>query len=395
MKPSICLTFKVHQPVQLKLYRFFDIGKDSHYYDEFANRSLIRKSSLMSYIPMNKILLSMIKSSKGKLKVSFAISGMTLDMMDRYCPEAIDSFRELADTGCVEFICVPFFHSLAAIGNEFEFYHQISKEQKTIKEYFGQETVTLANTDMVYSDNIGEKVASYGFKAMITEGSRHILGWRSPNYIYSCAFNKKLKLFLRNPSLSDDISLRFSDRGWDQWPLTAEKYYEWVKKAESDQVLNICLNYKCFGEYNTAQSGIFDFAKSFLDIVLKDGKFNFATPGELAAQKAADVLEVQDPISCEDEERDLSKWLGNELQKDAFNKLYAMQEKLAIINLPQLWEDYGLLQASDNFYYMNTKLFTDGGAHHNASPYDTPYEAFINYMNVLADFAIRIENEMN
>ena len=395
MKPSICLTFKVHQPNQFRLYRFFDIGNDSHYYDDFANRTMLKKVSANSYFPMNDLLMKLIAESKGKLKVAFAISGTALDQMDRYCPELLDSFKALYDTGCVEFIAEPYYHSLAAVQDLAEFEHQVEKHRQALKEYFGAEPSSFVNTDMVYTDNIGEKVYQMGFKAMITEGARHTLGWRSPNYVYKSAFAPKLKLLLRNGSLSDDISLRFAQHGWDEWPLTAEKYYSWLKQAAGDQVINLCMNYRIFGDYINADEGIFDFFTSLVRLVLEDKTFQFATPSEATKAKAADVLDVQDPISCEDEERDMANWLGNELQKDAFNKLYALKEKLSIINLPQLWEDFGHLQESDHFYNMNTKFFSDGGFHRYVNPYDTPYEAFINYMNVLADFSIRVQNELN
>lgn len=395
MKPSICLTFKIHNPAQLRLYRFFDIGKDSHYYDDFANRSLMKKFAASSYLPMNNLILNLINETKGKLKVAFAISGTTLEQMDRYCPELLDSFKALQDTGCVEFVCEPYYHSMAAVQNDSEFLHQAMKHKAALKEYLGAEATTFVNTDMVYTDEIGQKVYDMGFKAMITEGAKHMLGWKSPNYVYSNVFNPKLKLILRNPSISDDLSLRFNDHGWDQWPLTAEKYYGWIKQAAADQVVNICLNYKVFGEFNSAETGIFDFFAAFVRDVVADGTFNFALPCEAAKLKAVDTLQVEDPISCVDEERDMARWLGNELQKDAFNKLYALQEKLSIVGLPQLWEDYGHLQESDNFYNMNTKFFSDKSNHRYINPYDTPYEAFINYMNVLADFALRVDNELN
>ena len=293
----------------------------------------------------------------------------------------------------MDFVCEPYYHSLAAIGNESEFVHQIVKHKNALKDYIGADAQVFTNTDMTYTDAIGETVAKQGFKAMITEGASHILGWRSPNFVYSNVFNPDLKLLLRNPGLSDDLSLRFSSRDWDQWPLTAEKYLDWIKAAKDEQVVNICMNTRVFGDYNDENSGIFAFLEDFANRVINDGTFSFATPTELASLKAVDTLDVQDPVSCEDEERDLAKWLGNELQKDAFNKLYALQEKLSIVNLPQLWEDYGHLQESDNFYNMNTKFFTDGGSHRYVNPYDTPYEAFINFMNVLSDFAIRVQNE--
>lgn len=395
MKPSICLTFKIHQCSQLRLYRFFDIGKDSHYYDDFANRSMMKKTAVNSYLPMNELVMKLIKETKGKVKVAFAISGSALEQMDRYCPELLDSFKDLYETGCVEFVCEPYYHSMAAVGDTHEFIHQIEKHRAALKSYFGAEAKTFVNTDMVYNDTIGEIVAGQGFDAMITEGARHILGWRSPNYLYKSAFAPKMKLLLRNASLSDDLSLRFGEHSWDQWPLTADKYYSWVSQAASDQVVNLCMNYKLFGDFISREDGIFDFFEAFARMVVADGKFNFALPCEVARQKAGEVLVVDEPISCEDEERDMAKWLGNELQKDAFNKIYALQEKLSIINLPQLWEDYGHLQESDHFYNMNTKFFTDGGSHRYVNPYDTPYEAFINYMNVLADFSIRVNEEEN
>ena len=395
MKPSICLTFKVHEPARLRLYRFFDIGKESHYYDDFANRSAVVKAASSCYLPMNELLLKLVRESKGRFKVAFAVSGTALELFDRYCPEVIDGFRELNETGCAEFLCEPYYHSMAAVGDNAEFLHQIKKQKDALKTYIGAEAKTFVNTDMVYTDAIGEKVQEAGFNAILTEGARHILGWRSPNFVYRGAYSPKLKLLLRNAGLSDDISLRFDSHEWDEWPLTAEKYYGWLCGCQRDQVVNICLNYKLFGDYFNKDTGIFDFFGSFVNLVLKDGKFNFATPAEAASKTAVDSFDVQDPVSCEDEERDMAKWLGNELQKDAFNKLYALREELSIINLPQLWEDYGHLQESDHFYNMNTKFFSDGGTHRYVNPYDTPYEAFINYMNVLADFALRVRNESN
>lgn len=395
MKPSICLTFKVHEPNNLRLYRFFDIGKDSHYYDDFANRTAMKKDAAMCYLPMNNLLLRLIRQTKGKLKVNFAISGQALEHMDRYCPEVLDSFNELAKTGCVEFLGLPYFHSMAAVQDENEFRHQAIKHRDAIKSYFGLEPVSFTNSDMVYTDNIGAVVADLGFKTMLTEGARHILGWRSPNFVYSNAFNPKLKLVLRNGSLSDDISMRFGERSWNNWPLTADKYYGWLRQAGGEDVVNLCMNYKVFGLYQRAEDGIYDFFESLVLTVLEDGVFQFSTIAEASRRKAVDTLSVEDPISAEDEEHDMAKWLGNELQKEAFNKLYALREKIALSNLPQLWEDFGHLQASDHFYNMNTKFFSDGGSHRYVNPYDTPYEAFINYMNVLSDFAIRVNEEQN
>lgn len=391
MKKSICLYFQVHQPTRLRLYRFFDIGKDSHYYDDFANRTILKRIAQKCYLPMNELLLEQIKEQKGKFKIAFSISGTALEQFDRYAPEVIDSFRALADTGCVEFLCETYYHSLAALGSEAEFEHQVLKHQAAIEQYFGVTPKAFRNTELIYSDEIGAKVRDMGFKTMLTEGARHIMGWKSPNYVYSCDFRSDLKLLLRNYGLSDDIAFRFSDQGWQGWPLTSEKFTQWAAEAEGD-ILNLFMDYETFGEHQSAETGIFDFMKALPKAVLGAG-FQFVTPSEASKKlKPVAELSVPQPISWADEERDLSAWLGNELQQDAFNKLYRLQEKLSILADPILWADYGHLQESDHLYYMCTKFFSDGEIHQRFNPYDTPYEAFINYMNVLSDFIIRVNN---
>jgi len=390
---SICLYFQVHQPCRLRLYRFFDIGKDSHYYDDFANRTILRRVAQRCYLPMNALLLQEIKASKGKFRVAFSISGSALEQFKRFAPEVIESFRALAATGAVEFLAETYYHSLASLKSESEFSHQVLKHKAAIEDLFGVTPTAFRNTELIYSDSIGEEVLNLGFKTMLTEGARHIMGWKSPNFVYSNALNPKLKLLLRNYSLSDDIAFRFSNKGWEMWPLTAEKYLGWVKEsAKDDDVVNLFMDYETFGEHQSADSGIFEFMKALPGVVLKDGTFDFATPSEVVKKyKAVADLEVVDPISWADEERDVTAWLGNELQQEAFNKVYAMTEKLSIVNSPELWEDFGHLQESDHFYYMCTKFFSDGEVHKYFNPYDTPYEAFINYMNVLSDFQIRLD----
>ena len=391
MKKSICLYFQVHQPTRLRLYRFFDIGKDSHYYDDFANRTILKRIAQKCYLPMNELLLEQIKEQKGKFKIAFSISGTALEQFDRYAPEVIDSFRALADTGCVEFLCETYYHSLAALGSEAEFEHQVLKHKAAIEQYFGVTPKAFRNTELIYSDEIGAKVRDMGFKTMLTEGARHIMGWKSPNYVYSCDFRSDLKLLLRNYGLSDDIAFRFSDQGWQGWPLTSEKFTQWAADADGD-ILNLFMDYETFGEHQSVETGIFDFMKALPKAVLGAG-FQFVTPSEASKKlKPVAELSVPQPISWADEERDLSAWLGNELQQDAFNKLYRLQEKLSILADPILWADYGHLQESDHLYYMCTKFFSDGEIHQRFNPYDTPYEAFINYMNVLSDFIIRVNN---
>ncbi|MBQ3766387.1 MAG: glycoside hydrolase family 57 protein [Bacteroidales bacterium] len=392
---SICLYFQVHQPTRLRLYRFFDIGKDSHYYDDFANRTILRRIAQKCYLPMNAQLLEQIKQGKGKFKVAFSISGSALEQFQRFAPEVIDSFRALAETGCVEFLCETYYHSLASLASESEFEHQVAKHKKAIEDLFGVTPTTFRNTELIYSNAIGEYVYGLGFKTMLTEGARHIMGWQSPNFVYSCETQPKLKLLLRNSGLSDDIAFRFSNRSWDMWPLTADKYLTWVKEsAKDDDIVNLFMDYETFGEHQSAASGIFDFMKALPEAVIADGTFSFVTPSEAAKKlKPVGELDVPDAISWADEERDVTAWLGNELQQEAFNKVYAMTEKLSIVGDPDLWEDFGHLQESDHFYYMCTKFFSDGEVHKYFNPYDTPYEAFINFMNVLSDFQIRLDEK--
>lgn len=392
MKKSVCLYFQVHQPSRLRLYRFFDIGKDSHYYDDFANRTILKRVAQKCYLPMNQLLLEQITKSKGKLKLAFSISGSALEQFDRYAPEVVESFRKLADTGKVEFLCETYNHSLSSLASEQEFENQVRRHKEAIEKYFGVTPKTFRNTELIYSDSIGKEVYKLGFKTMLTEGARHIMGWRSPNYLYNNEYKSGLKVLLRNYSLSDDIAFRFSDRGWGEWPLTAEKYLGWIKASEGE-IVNLFMDYETFGEHQGAECGIFDFMRAFTDLVAKDPELEFVTPSRAAAKHhSVGEISVPEAISWADEERDLSAWLGNELQQDAFHKLYELEEKLSLADDEALWTDYGHLQESDHFYYMCTKFFSDGEIHSRFNPYATPYEAFINYMNVLSDFSIRLDN---
>ena len=387
---SICLYFQVHQPTRLRLYRFFDIGKDSHYYDDFANRTILRRVAQKCYLPMNQLMLDLIKQNKGKFKIAYSISGSALDQFQRFAPEVIDSFRALAATGSVEFLAETYYHSLASLGSGSEFEHQVKKHAAKIEELFGVKPTAFRNTELIYSNAIGEAVYSLGYKTMLTEGARHIMGWRSPNFVYTGETQPRLKLLLRNYVLSDDIAFRFTNNH-----VTAEEYVGWMKdNAAEGDIVNLFMDYETFGEHQSEASGIFDFMKALPAAVLADKTFNFVTPSEAVKKhKAAGDLEVSDPISWADEERDVTAWLGNELQQEAFNKVYAMTEKLSIVNDPDLWEDFGHLQESDHFYYMCTKFFSDGEVHKYFNPYDTPYEAFINYMNVISDFQIRLDEK--
>ena len=394
MKKSICLYFQVHQPNRLRQYRFFDIGKNSHYYDDFTNRTILRRIAQKCYLPMNELLLQQIEEQKGAFKVAFSITGTALEQFDRYCPEVLDSFKKLAATGCVEFLSETYYHSLSSLASESEFKHQVTKHKEAIEKYFGVTPTTFRNTELIYSDSIANMVGDLGFKTILTEGAKHVLGWQSQNYLYKATTKKNQKLLLRNSGLSDDIAFRFSNKGWENWPLTTDKFVSWLKSGDGE-IVNLFMDYETFGEHQAASTGIFDFMKYLPAAVLADGEFEFVTPARAARKhKPVAPLCIPDAISWADEERDTSAWLGNELQNEAFNKLYSLSEKLAILNDAELWSDFGHLQESDHFYYMCTKFFSDGAVHKYFNPYDTPFEAFINYMNVLSDFMLRVDQAL-
>lgn len=394
-KKTLCLYFQVHQPVRLRKYHFFDIGKSHDYYDDFANRTITRKVAERCYLPANKMMLELIKKYGKNFKVSFSISGLAIEQFEKYAPEVIDSFKALAETGCVEFLAETYSHSLASLANEKEFNNQVKQHAELIKKLFGYTPVTFRNTELIYSDKIGEMVAHMGYTTMLTEGAKHILGWKSPNYVYTNSLNPKLKLLLKNFRLSDDIAFRFSDRSWGEWPLTAEKYTGWLTEAvQKEDVINLFMDYETFGEHQQAETGIFAFMRSLPEQVLSTAAFEFLTPREVVAKhQPVAPLNVPFPISWADEERDLTAWLGNELQMEAFEELYKMRDKVKVLDEPKINYDYKCLQASDHFYYMCTKLFSDGIVHQYFTPYDSPYEAFINYMNVLSDFIAQVDEK--
>jgi alpha-amylase len=391
MKQSLCLYFQVHQPYRLRRYRFFDIGKDHYYYDDFSNRSIMRKVAERCYLPANEVLLELIKKHKKAFKVSFAITGTALEQFEMYAPDVLEGFRMLAKTGCVEFVGETYSHSLSSLACSAEFEAQVRQHSDAIEKHFGTRPKTFRNTELIYSDSIGEKVAAMGFNTMLTEGAKHILGWKSPNFVYANALNPKLKVLLRNFRFSDDIAFRFSDRNWNEFPLTADKYSAWLKDIDpDDEVVNLFMDYETFGEHQWAASGIFEFLKWLPAKVLADTNFEFLTPSEVARKhQVVAPIHVPHAISWADEERDLTAWLGNELQQEAFAKVYQVGEQVAATGCEALLRDWQALQNSDHFYYMSTKWFSDGDVHKYFNPYESPYDAFINFMNVLSDFMLR------
>lgn len=390
---SICLYFQVHQPYRLRTYRFFDIGKNHDYFDDYANRFILQQVAEKCYLPANKILLHLINKFERKFKVSFSISGVALEQFEKYAPEVLKSFQELAKTGCVEFLAETYAHSLASLKSKKEFGEQVKMHSKKIETLFGLKPKTFRNTELIYSDEIGKMVYDLGYRTMLTEGAKHILGWKSPNFLYCSANTPKLKLLLKNFRLSDDIAFRFSERRWNEWPLTAEKFVGWLKNTNpKEEVINLFMDYETFGEHQWAETGIFEFLEAFPKTVLEQSKLQFKTPSEVsAALQPISGLHVPYPISWADEERDLTAWLGNELQDEAFEQLYRIEKEIKACHDDGLLKQWRYLQASDNFYYMCTKWFSDGEVHQYFNPYATPYDAFINYMNVLSDFLIRVE----
>jgi alpha-amylase len=391
-KKAICLYFQVHQPFRLKRYRFFDLGHDHYYYDDFSNESIMKKVADKCYLPANKIILDLIEKHKGKFRVAFSLSGIVINQFRLYAPEVLESFKKLAETGHVEFLAETNAHSLASLKNRSLFEHQVEIHREMMKNFLGVETTSFRNTELIYSDLIGSWVADMGFKSMLTEGAKHVLGWKSPNYLYCNTINPRLKVLLRNFVLSDDIAFRFSNKKWSAWPLTADKYASWLNKlAPKSELINIFFDYETFGEHNWKETGIFDFLLHLPGAVLKKTPYKFMTPSEVAdSLQPVSAINVPSPISWADEERDITAWLGNELQAAALNKLYDLSDRVKKCNDELMNKDWEYLQSSDHFYYMATKFFSDGAVHAYFNPYETPYDAFMNYMNVLSDFEIRV-----
>jgi len=392
-KKAICLYFQVHQPFRLKRYRFFDLGHDHYYYDDFSNESIMRKIADKCYLPANKIILDLIQKHKGKFKVTFSLSGLAINQFRLYAPEVLESFKKLAETGMVEFLAETNSHSLVSLRSKSEFVEQVSHHREMLREFLGVEATSFRNTELIYSDTIGAWVAEMGFKSILTEGAKHVLGWKSPNFLYCNSINPRLKVLLRNFVLSDDIAFRFSNRDWNSWPLTADKYASWINKLSSkSELINIFLDYETFGEHNWKETGIFDFLSHMPGAVLKKTPFRFMTPTEITdTLQPVSAISIPSPISWADEERDITAWLGNELQVAALDKLYSLSAKVHKCQDALIKKDWEYLQSSDHFYYMATKFFSDGAVHAYFNPYDTPYDAFMNYMNVLSDFEIRLQ----
>ncbi|MFA5973516.1 MAG: glycoside hydrolase family 57 protein [Lentimicrobiaceae bacterium] len=389
---SICLYFQVHQPFRLRTYRFFDIGADHYYYDDYQNKRIIRRIAADCYLPANEVLLGLINEFGSAFKVTFSISGTALEQFKKYVPEVIVSFKRLAKTGNVEFLAETYSHSLVALQDPAGFKRQVEEHAAAIKELFGVTPTAFRNTELVYSNSIAGQVLEMGYKTMLTEGAKQLLGWKSPNYLYCSAPHQRLKVLLRNYQLSDDIAFRFSQQDWSEWPLTAEKFVTWINNVDPKQELvNLFMDYETFGEHQKAQSGIFGFLRAFPEQLIKTRKWKFQTPSEISEElQPIAGIDCPHAISWADEERDLTAWLGNDLQNEAHSSLFKVSGIMDTCTDIALTRDWNYLQASDHFYYMSTKWFSDGNIHRYFNPYGSPYDAFLNYMNILSDFHIRV-----
>ncbi len=391
---NICFYFKIHQPFRLKRYRFFDIGNDHYYYDDFANDEIISRLAEQSYFPMVRTLLAMIQEYGSDFKFALSITGTAIEQIQLYVPELIDELKKLSDTGCVEFLSETYSHSLSSLEDPEEFIREVKAHDDLIWQLFRKRPEVFTNTELIYDDDVALLLNSMGFHTAVTEGAKHILGWKSPNYLYKAASCPSLSLLLTNDKLSEDISRRFAKTDWDEYPLTADKYMGWIAAIpEDEQVINLYFSIDTFGSFLPAESGIFDFMRA-IPRFAKEHEISLVTPSEAVKKlKPVGELAIPYPISGTDEARDVSAWKGNGLQREALEKLYSVAERVSLCSDKRLKQDWEYLQSSDHFYYMSTKNLDDGAAHSSFSPYDSPFSAFTNYMNVLADFIVRVQEQ--
>ena len=387
---TICLYFEIHQIIHLKRYRFFDIGTDHYYYDDYENERSISDIAERSYMPALDTFLEMIRSNGKYFKVAFSISGVGLEQLEMHAPQVITKLQELNDTGCVEFLAEPYSHGLSSLVNEEAFAADVKKQAAKMQEYFGKKPTVLRNSSLIYSDDIGGQAAAMGFKGMLTEGAKHVLGWKSPHYVYNCAIAPNLKLLLRDVDLSDDISLRFNNSEWEGYPLFADNYINRIASLPyNEQVINIFMELSALGIAQPLSSNILDFIKA-LPMYAKEKGITFSTPTEICLKmNSVGNLDVPDTLSWVDEERDISCWLGNPMQREAFNKLYSVADRVRIANYPRINQDWDYLQASNNFRFMTTKPSNVGL---DRGIYSSPFDAFTNYMNILGDFINRVNS---
>ncbi len=387
---SVCFYFQVHQPMRLRSYSVFEIGHHNNYFDDQKNRAIMEKIAGKCYIPANNTILELIRKTDGKFKVAYSLSGVFLDQIEMFAPHVLDSFKKLADTGCVEMLDETYHHSLSYLYSKDEFKEQVQMHSRKIRNLFGQKPKVFRNTELIYNNELAAYIEKMGYKGIVAEGADHILQWRSPNFLYTPKTASNIKLLLKNYRLSDDIAFRFSEKSWAEHPLTAPKFANWVNQINGNgNVVNLFMDYETFGEHQWADKGIFEFLRHLPEEIMKHPHNDFVTPSEsIKRYEAFGELDYHNFVSWADIERDLSAWLGNKMQQEALREIYVLEQSVKATRNPELIDKWRRLQTSDHFYYMCTKWFNDGDVHKYFNPYDSPYEAFITFMNILNDFRI-------
>lgn len=380
---DICLYAQVHQPFRLRQYRVFDIGTDADYFDTETNRRLLRRVADKCYLPANRLLADQIRRTDGEFKVGLSLSGSLIDQLAEWAPDVLESFQDLVATGGVELLGETYYHSLASLESEAEFAFQVELHRKAIQRWFGQRPSVFRNTELIYWDGLAPAIARLGFKGVMVEGADHVLGWRSPNHVYEASTAPGVRLLPRNYRLSDDVGFRFSNRDWEGWPLTAPRYADWLAGSGGDSI-HLFVDYETFGEHQWADTGIFDFLSHLPGECLRKG-LRFVHPSQLADRSPVAPLWFERPTSWADLERDTSAWLGNRLQLAAQERLYGLRDAVLRAGDPRRLEQWRRLTTSDHLYYMCTKWFADGDVHKYFSPYESPYDAFVAFMNVAQD----------
>lgn len=381
--PDICFYFQVHQPYRLRRYRVFDIGTGARYFDDDANRGILRRVADKCYVPTNRLLTEAIRHSGGRFRVAMSLSGVLLDQLEADAPDALASFQELVATGGVELLGETFYHSLSALRDPDEFRAQVELHRAAIERHFRRRPTVFRNTELIYDDAIAPLVAGLGFSAMLVEGAERVLGWRSPNYVYESASAPGLRLLPRNYRITDDVGFRFSNRDWDGRPLTADRWTDGIAQSAESSV-HVFMDYETFGEHQWVETGIFEFLAQ-LPEALARRNLACVHPSALAARAPVGTLSFPTATSWADVERDTSAWLGNRMQRAAFERLYRLGREVKALGDPWRLEAWRRLTTSDHCYYMCTKWFADGDVHKYFNPHESPYDAFVAFMNALTD----------
>ena len=390
--PNVCFYFQVHQPYRLRDYGVFDVGRRHDYFDTKLDEAVMRKVAAKCYRPMNALVEELVARTHGAFRAAYSITGTALEQMERWAPDVIESFQRLAKTGAIELLAETYHHSLSFVGARDEFDEQVELHAAKIETLFGVRPRVFRNTELIFSNDVARRVHDLGFAGVLAEGADRVLGWRSPHFVTTTRGAPDLPVLLKSYRLSDDIAFRFGNRGWEGWPLTAEKFVGWLARVNGcGETINLFMDYETFGEHQWAETGIFEFMRALPEAVLREGDLRFATPSEVIAScPARGQLDVRDFVSWADSERDLSAWLGNAMQTSALSALYALRDAVLAGGDADVLRDFRRLTTSDHFYYMCTKYFADGDVHKYFSPYESPYEAHIAFMNALADLALRV-----